>query len=326
MYFENARTALYFGLCNIGITAGDEILIPDYICISIIAVLEEMDVEYKYYFLSDDLSPNWNSVHNVFSIKTKAILMVHYFGFLQDFDRFKEFCDRKNIFLIEDMAHGYNLHTNKQLGKSGDIVISSPRKSFGLQTGGYLGIKKKLVIPTRNLKRKKINLIHNFLYLTLKRSYFLKAFLRKLVLKRSKFQDRGIETFDKNNFFLIDKFSEKKIHSTDLISLIEKRREIFKIWGSFSRKHDLQAVFSHLGEGINPLCFPFFVDNENLRDYWINWGWENGFIIYPWPTLPDEVYKGKYPGYFLFKKILCFPIDISMNPIRLSLILNKEES
>ena len=58
-FFSHARTAFKYGLKNFNIIENDEILIPKYICESIIHPLETLKIKPIYYKVKLDLSPDW---------------------------------------------------------------------------------------------------------------------------------------------------------------------------------------------------------------------------------------------------------------------------
>ena len=128
-YYVNARTALKEGLKFINYNVGDELLVPNYICDTIITSIEELGIKIIYFGLNDRLIPDWNNLENLISNKTKAILMVNYFGNVIELQNYKQFSKKYSIFLIEDNAHGFGgFFEGKKVGSFGDIAISSPRK------------------------------------------------------------------------------------------------------------------------------------------------------------------------------------------------------
>ena len=131
--FSHARTALKFGLISLEIEPNEEVLIPDYNCDAVLMPINELKIKYKFYHVDNSLFPNWDSVERLLSNKTKAIMMVNYFGHAQKIEDFINFAKKNNLFLIEDNAHGHGgMYKGNELGKFGDIGISSPRKLVNL--------------------------------------------------------------------------------------------------------------------------------------------------------------------------------------------------
>ena len=75
-------------------------------------------------------------VKNVFSSKTKALLMVHTFGLAAEASKIKNFCDENNILLIEDSAEAHGQSTNGKLcGTFGSIATLSFYANKHMTTG-----------------------------------------------------------------------------------------------------------------------------------------------------------------------------------------------
>ena len=135
-YFPHSRTAFKYALESLSLNKPISILMPDYICDVMIDPLSELNIIPIYYEINDDLSPNWKNLEDMVNDNVKCILMVHYFGKPQDIERFKSFCRKYKLLLIEDNCHGLGgKYRGKNLGSFGDISISSPRKQARLLSG-----------------------------------------------------------------------------------------------------------------------------------------------------------------------------------------------
>ena len=66
-----------------------------------------------------------------------------------------------------------------------------------------------------------------------------------------------------------------------------------------------------LNQGSVPWCFPVYVSSDQERVDMLNWGWENKFSIFTWPSLPTEIIKDEGDGYKKWKKLICFSTDPS---------------
>jgi hypothetical protein len=73
--------------------------------------------------------------------RTKAVLFYHQWGYPQDYRRAKEFLDGRNLFVIEDCAHGlWGSSQNIPMGTFGHTVIFSPPKIFQTTYVGLLRV------------------------------------------------------------------------------------------------------------------------------------------------------------------------------------------
>ena len=92
LYFTHARTALKYGLKQLGLQPGEKVLLPDYICDVILHPLQQLGLRPRFYRLDDYFAPNFENLTKLVDDSTKAIIMVHYFGQPQGIELFQEFC------------------------------------------------------------------------------------------------------------------------------------------------------------------------------------------------------------------------------------------
>ena len=227
IYFNKARTALKYGLTSLGLKEGDEILVPDFICDSIFQPIIQNSLVFQTYALMDNLEPDWASIGELLTHKTKGILMVHYFGQPQDVNKFITFAETNKLFLIEDNAHGHGgLIGEKVLGSFGDIGISSPRKFLNINDGGKLYFKKKNNYLT-NLSIDYAPLEPKSLHLGTYLNKFpkIKNKLRMYIKKRPNYENplEFKESYVED--LLISKDVVTEIESLDWKGIASKRRE-----------------------------------------------------------------------------------------------------
>ena len=107
------------------------------------------------------MKPLWSSLDTKVNSRTRAILMVHYFGQPQDIDKFLNFSKKHQLFLVEDNAHGHGgSFKGKELGTFGHIGISCPRKFLDIEDGGLLYLNssfEKDSLPNLNYQEPETN-------------------------------------------------------------------------------------------------------------------------------------------------------------------------
>ena len=101
VFFAHARTAMVHGLRLCNISKDDVVLIPDYSC-SVVPQSISNVCSYVYYTVNNDFTPDWRQLHELVGNKTKAIMMVHYFGQAKDVEKFINFAREYSLLLIED--------------------------------------------------------------------------------------------------------------------------------------------------------------------------------------------------------------------------------
>jgi dTDP-4-amino-4,6-dideoxygalactose transaminase len=91
------------------------------------------------YRIRQDLAIDLEDIQTRLTGSTRAILVPHYFGFLQDMPVIRRFCDAHELILIEDCAHAFfgRVHGHP-VGWYGDYAIASIKKFFPVFDGGYL--------------------------------------------------------------------------------------------------------------------------------------------------------------------------------------------
>ena len=78
-------------------------------------------------------------LENKITRQTRAVLIIHYFGFPQPIHKIREICNKKDVLLIEDCAHAlFSSHGEEAIGSEGDLAIFSLRKTLPLPEGGGL--------------------------------------------------------------------------------------------------------------------------------------------------------------------------------------------
>ena len=134
-----ARNAIYHALRAFKIGAGDEVLVPAYVCSAAIEPVLAAGAKVVLYDVRRDASIDLQALGAAVSSRTRAIMLVHYFGFPQDAAGARALCDSRNLLLIEDCAHVQSgSDAGRALGTWGDASVFSWRKFFPLFDGGEL--------------------------------------------------------------------------------------------------------------------------------------------------------------------------------------------
>ena len=310
-----ARTALKLGLSALGAQPGQVILVPNFCCDVVLHPIVELKLEVQTYKLNSDLTPDWDNLNEIDTRNVFGILMIHYFGQPQNVAKFYNYCREKNLKLIEDNAHGFGgSYAGKNLGTFGDIGISSPRKIFGTPQGGVLYLKstskqvnKDLFLTTTSFRLHIVNLAkllisrHQQLYNYLIVRKILKYNLSDPYAFREKMQSHRRVNFIEKLIFRMAK-TEK---------IAKMRRQLWKEWEKYLKKRGLRPVFAKLDENSCPWAIPFYCDNIEQRDAWINWGLVRNLPFFCWPSLPDDQIEKKDCAYEKWETIVCIPLNTS---------------
>lgn len=139
LQLSNGRSAIAVALEHAGISKGDEVLVPAYHSLSMIHPIEWIKATPIFYNIFSDTSLDLKDIIEKKTQNTKAIIITHYFGCMQDLSKLKIYCANNNIVLIEDCAHAFfGSHNGHCVGTQGDYSIASSMKFFACYDGGIL--------------------------------------------------------------------------------------------------------------------------------------------------------------------------------------------
>ena len=151
-YVNRGCMAIGLALEHAQVGGGDEVLLPAYHCISMIEPVAWRGARPVFYRINTDTSIDLNDIEARLTTRTRALLVTHYFGFPQDVQRIREFCDAHRILLIEDCAHAFfGAIGAAPLGSFGDYAIASAWKFFPIYDGGLL-ISARRDLDSMNLQ------------------------------------------------------------------------------------------------------------------------------------------------------------------------------
>lgn len=313
--FAYGRTALREGLRMLGVEAGGEILAPQFICHSVLDPVFELGLCPVLYEVAEGLGPVWKDLEARISPRTRAVIMVHYFGVPQDISAFREFCERKRIFLIEDNAHGFGGRLEgRLLGTFGDIGISSPRKSFPVINGAVLYSRVKAP-PPPPFPLEPIKLLWRSFKSSSRRVIESSEVLRKALIRPKDYASQEAFRDDHTGHFAMDRKTADFLEAQDLELCRSRRQACYHVWESWaSRQAGLRPVFDSIPEGCMPLAFPALCASAKESGNCFDWGHEHGIDVFSWPTLPREVVDGRARAMGLWERLACFPVHQDISP------------
>jgi dTDP-4-amino-4,6-dideoxygalactose transaminase len=137
--FARARHALWHGVHAAALKPGDEVLTPAYHCGAEVEALVRAGLAIRFYEAGERLEPDQAELETLLGPRTRALLLIHYFGFPQDLARWRTWCERVGLLLIEDCAHA--IHASRDghaIGSVGDVAVFSFGKTIPLPDGAAL--------------------------------------------------------------------------------------------------------------------------------------------------------------------------------------------
>lgn len=152
---QNCTSALEVASILLNLKVGDEVILPSYTFTSTANAVILRGANIK--FADVDLISgciNLNHLESLITVKTKAVIVVHYGAYSCDMESLILLKKKYNFFLIEDAAHCFgSIYNNKYLGTWGDIGTFSFHETKNFIGGqcGAISINNKKLIVRANL-------------------------------------------------------------------------------------------------------------------------------------------------------------------------------
>jgi len=174
------REALYIALRTLDLRKGDGVILPSFICSSILYPILSLGGIPQFVDIGEDLNIDTSSLLERITPVTKIIMMPHLFGKPAQVESVMKIAQEKKLFVIDDAAQALGgKYKEKFLGTKGDFGILSfgPFKGIGATRGGALLADNEELYR----KAKQISLREEPMNEDIKRfvKYFLKFRMRK---------------------------------------------------------------------------------------------------------------------------------------------------
>lgn len=131
---NSGTDALFLILKSLKIQSGDEVITTAQSWISTSEVIKNCKAKPIFVDTKNDFNINEDLIEKKITNKTKAIIVVHLYGYPANITKIKNICNKKKIFLIEDCAQAHFSKFNKKfVGTFGDASAFSffPTKNLG---------------------------------------------------------------------------------------------------------------------------------------------------------------------------------------------------
>jgi dTDP-4-amino-4,6-dideoxygalactose transaminase len=166
---SSGTAALHLAMRVLEIKPNDEVIVPS---LSFVASSNAiLYVRAKPVFVDiqglNDFNLSCSDLKNKITPKTKAIVVVHYGGYLADMDEIKRIAGKHGLFIIEDSAHAIGAELNsKMAGAIGNVGCFSFFSNKNLATG-----EGGMIVTDDNPLAKKLRLLrsHGMTTMTLNR-------------------------------------------------------------------------------------------------------------------------------------------------------------
>ena len=145
----SGRIAIALALREMRIGAGDDVLLPAWHSASMIPPVIACGAVPLFYRLRADASADLDDIAARITSRTRAVVVVNYFGFPQARAALRALCDARGLLLLEDCAHSFfGSADGAAVGAVGDYAIASSMKFFPIYEGGCLvSARHRLATP-----------------------------------------------------------------------------------------------------------------------------------------------------------------------------------
>jgi perosamine synthetase len=339
--YASGRSAIYHGMLHSNLPLGSEILLPAFHCgVEVEAVLRA-GYTVSYYAVSRDLTIDFDDLRQRVSEKSKAIFIIHYFGFPQEVSRVQEFCLENDLLLLEDCAHSlYSTYAGQWLGTFGDYGFYSTQKMVALPNGGGLICNSESALPpARGKKYLGLALIKTAIKSSLEYYAAHDYRLSQLVLDKLQNADDDALGIDNSQDIVPEDYYDVPMYDyqcaisglsmpllakDDYRQIIQKRTDHYRALRSMIENSPSLQI-KKLIQGVCPLCLVVFAKNRNRLEYELKMRGIFPFIFgkTPHPSLPIKDFPDTH---FLNDNVIGLPVhqqlkDGDLN--RIAMVVNE---
>ena len=143
---NSCTAALHLALIALGIGPGDEVLVPSLTFVATVNSILYVGATPVFLDIESIHKPHISleDAKDKLSEKTKAVIVMHYGGYLIDFHSWRHFADNNGLLLIEDAAHAPAVAGVGSLSDAAAFSFFS-NKNMSTAEGGMIIVRDKIV-------------------------------------------------------------------------------------------------------------------------------------------------------------------------------------
>ncbi len=258
------------------------ILLPDYICDSVIRVYET-GFRIKYYHIREDFSADPDDLMRKIDDSVTAVYLMHYFGMVQNhqvLEGIHSAREKYDFLIIEDTTH--SIFTKSCT--IGDYCICSLRKWFAVTDGAVLYSRKDLSglehchMPVKQMSKKLTAMILKKLYIDDR--------LDCNQLYRSIFEEEEEKLEQQTKIYRISELSGSLLKNYSVSELVKKRKDNYRMLMETLTEQGMNVIFPE--DEFVPLVCPIYTeDRERLRRYLAE---HHVYCAVHWPLEKTDLY------------------------------------
>lgn len=309
-----AYYSLFRIIDDIGFEKEQEILLPSYLCPTILIPFKKRNVKYNFFGINEKLEIDIEDLKSKISEQTRAVFFINYFGFPPDIKtkNFIKQLKRDGIIIIEDCVQSFF----SDIELIGNYVFNSFRKF--LHIDGSVIISEHLIESTDKEKEftkyfflKSIGQFLKMLTVEIQFIDFSKLYLRL-------FAEANVDYYKHTNVKM--NWWSKFILSKHNINKLKKRRK--ENFEELLTNLKSISIFDHISENITPLGFivKFDGSRDQIKEKLMR---KNIYCPVHW-RLSDEIDKQVFKeSWYLSNNILTLPLNESISNVELNYLYEK---
>ncbi len=317
--FDSGKSALWGALRAACLGRGDELLVPAYVFHAVLDPALALGLTCRFYRVTTAIEPDLDDLTAKIGARTRALLLVHYFGFPGPSRALRQLCDERGLLLIEDCAHAlFGSGGDGPLGSVGDLSVFSLKKILPVPGGGILVINNPNLTFTDHLSAPSARDVLSRLVGRILNSaeavsgWSVKARLlsshefRRLLARRVKPRqarfDQGLN--------IISAAIARRVDPSEVTR--RRRANYTRLLEDLPAPGWIRPVFPDLPRGVSPFCFPIYVENrDRVQDYLLRRG-IHARVYWDVAELPAGALEQCPDTASILERILTLPIHQSI--------------
>ncbi len=307
----NWRSALYLILKHFKEKGVKHVHLPAYLCQSIIQPILELKLDYSFYPIQADLTALPDPPRNA------VVLLIHYFGFINNSTSKLRMDSGQNFFLIEDACHVF-LNDDYLNESKNQSLFFSTRKHNPTVLGGWCNLELDLDDPSKDIE---VDALKSLAARVMKGMYLSDNEYEVNSTIEDYYLEKFEEVEDKFNSAIqpnrLPQFILNLIDNLYWDAISKKRRENWKTLHELIG-NKIELLFDCLQDGSVPLGYMIRLENrDRVKEKLAT---KRIFAPIHW-SLPDEIFVKRFPdSKRLADSLLTLPIDQRYGPDEMNYI------
>ncbi|MBR5229573.1 MAG: DegT/DnrJ/EryC1/StrS aminotransferase family protein [Firmicutes bacterium] len=302
VYTNNGRTASVYAMRHCAEQMkGKKVLLPDYLCLSVISAVEAAGIEYDFYRVNRALEIDLEDLKNKLDDTVGMLYVIHYFTIPQPksvVDEVVKIAEENNLLIMEDITQAIFSRDEERMG-FGDYAVGSLRKWFPMTDGGIMAVKNGVSGVEQEMPDGyDLSVYRELMISVIRKEYRLNPSREKETYLQYEKNANAGRYLDLTPRHITDE-SKKIMLSSDIDKLIKRRVENFNyLYEELKDVKGLEILSKPIDEDNNYVPFGFTVlaeDREGLYRHLVN----NNIIPEIQWILPVEYYTPGEDAQFL---------------------------